>query len=139
MQVLVLICVGCKLEFEFPESTALLLMLNLHPLRGPTVRMAEELSVEPAIQLTHYFDGFGNRCGRALVPAGRVRFRNDAIVDDCGLPDLQVPDAPQVNVQDLPQETLQFLLASRYCEVDSELKAVAWSTFSRSRPGWERV
>jgi transglutaminase-like putative cysteine protease len=134
-----LIHVGCEIDFEFPEPTALLLMLNLHPLRDPTVRKAEALTIDPPTPVQQYFDNYGNRCGRAVVPAGRVRFRNDAIVDDCGLPDLQVPSAPQINVQDLPQETLQFLLASRYCEVDSELKDIGWSLFSQTTPGWARV
>ena len=74
-----------------------------------------------------------------MVPAGQVRFSNDAIVEDCGLPDLQAPLATQGNVQDLPQEVLQFLLASRYCEVDSELKDIAWRLFSNTQPGWPRV
>jgi transglutaminase-like putative cysteine protease len=134
-----LIRVGCEIEFVFPEPTALILMLSLHPLRAPTIRKPEHLQVEPLVPITHYFDLHGNRCGRTVAPAGHVRFRNDAIVEDCGLPDLQVCDAPQVNVQDLPQEVLQFLLASRYCEVDSELKEVAWAMFSQTQPGWPRV
>src|ERR1019366_7074313 len=63
----------------------------------------------------------------------------DAIVDDCGLPDIQVPNAPQQSVQDLPNDVLLYLLASRYCEVDSELKDVAWSLFGGTLPGWSRV
>ena len=78
-----------------------------------------------------------------LRPRGRSgrpgRVQQYAIVEDCGLPDLQVWDAPQVNIQDLPQEALQFLLASRYCEVDSELKEIAWRLFSQTKPGWPRV
>ncbi len=65
--------------------------------------------------------------------------RNDAIVEDCGLPDLQVCNAPQQNVQDLPNDVLLFLLASRYCEVDSELKDLSWTLFGRFQPGWPRV
>ena len=84
--------------------------------------------------IREYFDTYGNRCGRVVVPAGRVVFRNDAIVTDCGLPDLQIWNAPQVNVQDLPQEALLFLLASRYCEVDSELKDIAWTLFGERLP-----
>ncbi len=42
-------------------------------------------------------------------------------------------------VQDLPQEVLRFLLASRYCEVDSELNLFAWNRFSHIQPGWLRV
>jgi transglutaminase-like putative cysteine protease len=134
-----LIRVGCEIDFVFPEPTALILMLNLHPLRTPTIRKHENLQVTPTVPITYYFDTNGNRCCRAVVPAGHVRFRNDAIVEDCGLPDLKVSDAPQGNIQDLPQEVLQFLLASRYCEVDSELKELAWSMFSHTPPGWPRV
>ncbi len=134
-----LIRVGCEIEFEFPEPTALMLMLNLHPLRWPTVRKYEHLQVTPAVPIAQFFDLNGNYCGRTVVPAGIVKFHNDAIVEDCGLPDLHVPTATQFNVQDLPHEVLQFLLASRYCEVDSELKDFAWTRFANTTPGWPRV
>src|SRR6202020_1075345 len=116
----------CEIEFVFPEPTALMLMLSLHPTRAPTIRKHEELCTDPLFPVSLFYDQNGNRCGRAVVPAGRVVLGNDAVVEDCGLPDLQAWDAPQVNIQDLPQEVLQFLLASRYCEVDSELKQTAW-------------
>jgi len=134
-----LIRVGCELHFVFPEPTAIILMLSLHPLRAPTIRQHEQLQVEPLVTLSAYFDQYGNRCHRAFVPSGLVTFRNSAVVDDCGLPDLQVLNAPQNNVQDLPQEVLQFLLGSRYCEVDSELNQFAWSQFSQTQAGWPRV
>ena len=108
-----LIRVGCEIQFTFPEPTALILMLSLHPVRWPTVRKHENLHVRPAVPLAQYFDTYGNRCHRAVVPAGLVAFCNDAIVDDCGLPDLIVPGAQQGNVQDLPQDVLIFLLGSR--------------------------
>lgn len=134
-----LIRVGCEIEFVFPEATAVIVMLSLHPLRMPTIRKQEYLQVTPLVPISQFFDTNGNYCSRAVVPAGHVSFRNDAVVEDCGLPDLQVWNAPQVNVQDLPQEVLQFLLASRYCEVDSELKDIAWTLFSNAQPGWPRV
>src|ERR1700722_13554293 len=134
-----LIRVGCEIKFTFPEPTAVILLLSLHPSRAPTVRKYEYLRTEPAVPISRFYDMNGNYSGRAVVPAGHVAFCNDAIVDDCGLPDLQVPKAGQSNVQDLPQEVLQFLFASRYCEVDSELKDIAWSLFSHTRPGWPRV
>ena len=34
---------------------------------------------------------------------------------------------------------LEFLLPSRYCEVDSELMDFAWRTFGQTKPGWQRV
>src|SRR5271156_4096500 len=129
-----LINIGHEIAFVFPESTALIVMLYLHPSRGPTIKKPERLEVDPAVPIREYIDSYGNRCGRVLVPPGRVVFRNDAVVADCGLPDLQVLNAPQLNVQDLPQEVLLFLLASRYCEVDSELKDIAWTLFGRATP-----
>jgi transglutaminase-like putative cysteine protease len=36
-------------------------------------------------------------------------------------------------------DTLPFLLASRYCEVDSELKDIAGNLFNQWLPGWTRV
>ena len=134
-----LIRVGCEVAFTFPRPAAVVLMLYLHPSRAPTIRKPERLESEPWLAVSEYTDSYGNHCGRVVVPAGSVLFRNSAIVDDCGLPDLQVPNAPQQDVQDLPYETLLFLLASRYCEVDSELKDLAWTLFGRFQPGWPRV
>ena len=45
------------------------------------------------------------------------------------------PDAPQLPVQDLPNETLAFLLPSRYCEVD-KLTDIAWKLFGETEPGF---
>jgi len=134
-----LIRVGFEIEFIFPEPTAVILLLSLHPSRVPTIRQQEYLQIQPHVPMAGFIDINGNWGSRAVVPAGRVVFRNNATVDDCGLPDLQVWDAAQINVQDLPQEVLHFLLASRYCEVDSELKEIAWQLFSQIPAGWRRV
>ena len=131
--------VGYEIAFQAPQPAAMVLMGYLHPTRGPTVRVPERLQIEPRVAVSEYYDGYGNRCGRILAPAGRMVLRNDAIVEDCGLPDLQVTNAPQQNVQDLPNEVLVYLLASRYCEVDSELKDLAWTLFGKFQPGWPRV
>jgi len=66
-------------------------------------------------------------------------FSNDSIIEDSGEPDPQIWDAPQHYVQDLPDDALLFLLASRYCEVDSELKDIAGNLFNQWSPGWTRV
>jgi len=41
-------------------------------------------------------------------------------------------------VEELPEETLVFLLGSRYCETDV-LTQAAWNLFGNSAPGWARV
>jgi transglutaminase-like putative cysteine protease len=134
-----LIKVGYEIAFESPQPAPMVLMLYLHPSRELTTRRPDRLDVTPRLPVTEYYDLYGNHCGRIIAPAGRVVFRNQALVEDCGLPDLQVPQAGQAQVQDLPHETLLYLVASRYCEVDSELKDVAWSLFGQTPPGWPRV
>ena len=117
----------------------MVLMLYLHPSRATTIQKAERLTLTPSLPVSEYFDAFGNRCGRVFAPAGRIVLSNDAIVEDNGQPDPQAKDAIQHAVQDLPHEVMLFLLASRYCEVDSELKDIAWTLFGSTAPGWPRV
>ena len=134
-----LIKLGYEIGFEFTQPAAMLLMLYMHPSRAATTRIADNLIVTPYAPVTEYLDGFGNRCGRVSVMPGRTTFRNDALVEDCGLPDIQAPAARQHAVEELPTSTLTYLLASRYCEVDSELKDLAWSMFGGTPLGWPRV
>jgi len=134
-----LIRVSSEIAFALPRPTAMVLMLYLHHSMMPRIRKPERLQVSPNVPISTYFDSYGNCCGRVLVPGGRVVFRHDAIVEDNGLPDPQVLGARQHSVQDLPNDTLLFLLASRYCEVDSELKEIAWSLFGHLPAGWPLV
>jgi transglutaminase-like putative cysteine protease len=72
-------------------------------------------------------------------PAGDVRFLNEANVRDTGELDACAPEAAQHNAQELPVETLLFLLPIRYCEVDSELADFAWKRFGATAARWSRV
>ena len=73
-----------------------------------------------------------------MAPTGRMRLKTRAIIRDTAEPDVVVPYAQQHAVQDLPEETLVFLLGSRYCETDL-LSQAAWHLFGQSPPGWTRV
>jgi transglutaminase-like putative cysteine protease len=57
---------------------------------------------------------------------------------DTGLTDEIRPDAQQHAGEDLPEETLVYLLGSRYCETD-RLSDIAWNLFGNTPPGWARV
>jgi transglutaminase-like putative cysteine protease len=134
-----LIRVGYEITFELRQQSPMLLMLYLHPSRAATTRRSDLLEAWPNVPITQYIDSYGNRCGRLVAPAGQLTLKNIAEVEDCGLPDLQVPTAEQLQIQQLPNEVLLFLLASRYCEVDSVLKYVAWKLCEKTSPGWPRV
>jgi len=72
------------------------------------------------------------------MPPGTLSISSHNVVCDSGLPDAVEPDAGQIAVEDLPDEALEFLLGSRYCETD-RLSDTAWSLFGRLPPGWARV
>jgi transglutaminase-like putative cysteine protease len=67
-----------------------------------------------------------------------MRISTDTVVRDTGRPDPVLSGAAQMSVQDLPQETLVFLLASRFCDSD-RLLDLAWTLFGKTPPGWARV
>jgi transglutaminase-like putative cysteine protease len=54
------------------------------------------------------------------------------------MPDEVRPSAGQDLVQNLPEETIVFLLGSRYCETDL-LQQTAWQLFGGVAPGYPRV
>jgi transglutaminase-like putative cysteine protease len=90
------------------------------------------------VSVHRYLDAFDNVCSRVLAPAGVLTLAADFLVADSGLPDEVVLDAEQHAIEHLPDEVLQFLLPSRYCE--TELMAdEAWALFGSTPPGWARV
>ena len=60
------------------------------------------------------------------------------MIRDSGLPDPVIPDARQHPIEELPDEALVYLLASRFCESDRMLD-LAWQLFGATPPGWPRV
>jgi len=134
----VLIRVGYDIVFDHAMPTPVVAMLYLHPACGAAIRRNEYLLVDPATQISGYIDGFGNRCGRFTCPPGRVRLWNDAVLEDSGEEDRQNPGATQLSIDALPDDTIEFLIASRYCEVD-RMTDIAWQLFGAVPAGWRRV
>ena len=133
-----LIRLGYDIQFEIPAPVPMVAMLNLHPSRIADLREPDDLRITPAVPVKTYHDSFGNLCTRFLAPAGELRLYNSTLVEDSGETDPVSPGARQVPVQDLPSQALQYLLASRYCEVDHLLN-IAGTLFGATQPGWPRV
>jgi transglutaminase-like putative cysteine protease len=130
---------GYELIYSFPQPTPIILLVNIHESRTADLVGPDCLTAEPAIPIGKYRDGFGNVCQRLLAPAGRLRLTADFVIRDNGLPDeVCREDREQDYVQDLPAETLVFLLGSRYCETDL-LSETAWRLFQGTPPGRPRV
>ena len=122
--------VGYELIYDFPKPTPLILTLSVHYSRASDLMQPDHLITTPSVPVTAYRDSFGNWCSRLVAPQGRIRLTADAVVQDSGLPEIVVPNAWQHEVQDLPAETLVYLLGSRYCETD-RLSQIAWGLFGQ--------
>jgi transglutaminase-like putative cysteine protease len=133
-----LIRAGYEIGFKFDAPAAMTFLLHVLPSRAKDLRTPDELTIDPPVPVTDFIDCFGNRCSRIVAPAGLIRVSNDFVIEDSGLLPPVFPDAVQHPVEELPPECLQFLLPSRYCEVD-RLSDIAWQLFSDTKPGWGRV
>ena len=129
---------GFEITYDCPVPAPMLMCLSVHPSRRGDLEGPDDLRTAPFVEHQRYLDGFGNLCTRLLAPPGPLTLSADFVVRDSGLPDEYAPDAPQIPVENLPEDVLVFLLGSRYCETD-RLSALAWSLFGHTPPGWARV
>ena len=130
--------IGYDIVIRQMMPTPTVVMLHTRPeLAGALIR-PDILNLDPAIPTSEYIDVFGNRCVRLMAPTGDLRLFADTEIEDNGEPDNIYPDARQHPIEELPAECLQFLLPSRYCEVDL-LSGFAWDNFGKTPLGWARV
>jgi transglutaminase-like putative cysteine protease len=130
--------VGCELVYECPQPTPMILMLNVHYSRAADMAIPDKLTTNPPLAIHPYRDSFGNWCSRILAPPGQTRITTDALVNDSGLPEVSATTARQTPIEYLPEDTLVFLLGSRYCETE-RLATIAWQLFGNAPTGWHRV
>lgn len=129
---------GYELIYQCPQPTPMILNLHVHYSRASDLLRPDHLRTDPPVPIALYRDGFGNWCSRIVAPAGRIRLTADAVIRDSGLPEPVMMDAVQHQVQALPEETLVYLLGSRYCETDL-FTDIAWKRFGHTPLGWPRV
>jgi transglutaminase-like putative cysteine protease len=130
--------IGYALSYEVLQPTPMILNLNVHHSRAGDLIGGDNMSTDPRVPLATYRDGFGNLCTRLVAPPGRIRISSDALIYDTGLPDPVVRNAQQIGVNQLPEDTLVYLLQSRYCDTE-KLSNIAWNLFGNTPPGWARV
>jgi transglutaminase-like putative cysteine protease len=130
--------VGFEMAYECPQPTPMILALNVHYSRADDMLQPDHLVTIPAVPVTSYRDMFGNWCSRLVAPQGTFVLRTDALLKDSGQTDAVNWSAVQTPVEQLPEDTLVYLLGSRYCETD-QLYEIAWSHFGQGPTGWARV
>lgn len=126
---------SCCLKFNVSVPTPFLLMLR--PRSGAQQWVAREQYVlSPSVQAIEFTDPFGNLCQRLVAPSGLFSVRTSVDVESAD--SLAVsPGAHFVEVQDLPDQTLPFLLPSRYCESDRFTQLTA-EIVSGLSPGYDQ-
>ena len=133
------------IQFHLPAPLTVVAMLSLHPSLDGSLCHAESLTIEHIdletkreIEGHEYIDGFGNRCLRFSAPDGALRLAGSSLVNVEAKPDEIGLEAVQHPVSELPDEVLQFLLSSRYCEVD-KMSQIAFDLFGSTPQGWLRA
>lgn len=129
---------GYDIQFEIPSPVAMVAVLHVHPSRVADLREPDDLIIEPAVKAGSYIDSYGNKCTRFQAPAGLLRLSCSTLIEDPGVPDPVHAKAREHPVNELPHETLRYLLNSRYCEVD-RLSNIAADLFGHLPQGWGRV
>lgn len=130
--------IGYEIGINCKAETVLILALSPHSTFQGKIVGSDEVQTDPTLPLETFLDGFGNRLTRLRAPAGRLKLWSDCIVEVEPTPDEFNWNAQQLDVGDLPPETLPFLTASRYCDSDA-LAPEALRLFGETPPGWARV
>ncbi len=106
----------CDLKFDIVTPTPFVLMLRPRSAVNQWIAY-EEYKIIPSVPVVEFTDIYGNLCQRLIAPAGIFSIHTaakvmtaDTIAQDFG--------APFIEIQNLPESTLIYLLPSRYCESD---------------------
>lgn len=107
---------SCELDFDIAVPTPFIMMLR--PRSGAQQWIArEEYRLQPTVPVIEFTDSFGNLCQRLIAQPGSFSISTMAEVMTADFLDRQ-PGAPFVEVQNLPEPVLAYLLPSRFCESD---------------------
>lgn len=130
--------IACTMGLQASEDCPTVAMLR--PCSGDAQWLvSERYDFEPRIRITEYVDAYGNLCQRFVVPKGPMTIHISAVVEteDAILVD---PGAAATPVAALPNDTLQYLLQSRYCPSDRpEAVSMAEEIAGHLEPGYAQA
>lgn len=137
-----LIRAGYEIIFELPNPAVVTTLLNVVPERREALLRPDLLRAyangKRLPDIGYFRDRMENVRARINAPAGELKLFNDFVIADSGEPLQPACNAHQHALDDLPGECLEFLLPSRYCEVDA-FAQTAWNMFGHVPLGWARV
>ncbi|MBB5232769.1 transglutaminase-like domain-containing protein [Deinococcus budaensis] len=132
---------GFSLTFEVPYPTPMLFVVQPRErleATGTRQRIVAERALGAAEGIQRYTDTHGNVVWRTLAQPGEFTVGHDLIAEVTRRPDPVLPHLRKHRVEELPDETIGYLLPSRY--VDSDLVSQeAWDRFGHIQGGWAQV
>jgi len=105
---------SCDLIFDITVPTPFILMLRPRSCAQQWISR-EEYRLVPSVPVFEFTDTYGNLCQRLVAPPGSFEVHTVADVMTTDQVD-RAPGATFVEIPDLPDDVLNFLLPSRYCE-----------------------
>jgi transglutaminase-like putative cysteine protease len=130
--------VGYELVYECAQPTPMLLMLNTHASRSQDMVVPDLINVIPPLPIRQYHDSFNNLCTRLTAPPGVMTLWSHGVFDVPAHMEVTPQTMYQHAIEELPDECMQYLLGSRYCETDL-LSNDAWRMFGHTPLGRDRV
>ena len=129
--------VGCEFRYRAPGPTPTVWQIRPRP-EGPHWLVSHSWHTTPPLPVSTYLDAYGNTCDRLSLVEGENVLRYDATVEVPSGMDPADKEAAQLPIEALPDDTLVYLLPSRFCLSDI-LHDRAWELFGHIQPGWARV
>jgi hypothetical protein len=105
---------GYNIAFEVAQLTPIILMVSVHPSRARDLLTSPKILSSPDLSMRDYQDTFGNICTRVTAPPGLVEFSSSFDIRDSGCPDEVSMNARRHPIDELPDETLLYLLDDRF-------------------------
>jgi transglutaminase-like putative cysteine protease len=126
----------CDLEYRIDTPSHF--MMHIQAAQCPDQQIVQEyLQITPPLQTLESWDaGTGNRIFRFDFGPGRLRIRYDARVNILRFPIDST--LPEVDVNQVPDAVVPYLMPSRFCESDS-LSVDAQQLFGHWNRGFQRV
>ncbi len=126
----------CDMTFELEVPTPFIFMMR--PRSGAQQWIGrEEYRLDPVVLVNEFTDGYGNLCQRLVAPPGPFSVHTEADVRTADRID-RAAGGPFVEIQNLPDAVLGYLLPSRFCESD-RFGQMATEITAGYSPGYDQV
>lgn len=125
-----------KLVFNIEVSTPFILMLR--PRSGYQQWVSrDEYKITPSVPIVQFTDNYGNLCQRLVAPPGVFSIYTSTTVQVADFIDVGT-GVGFVEIQNLPDNVLSYLLPSRFCESD-RFGQMAIEITKDQKPGYDQV